>query len=61
MHLYKIINTYHKHYIDKPTITFPSINFALVMANLIVKSVTNIAKKKQGQLAKNLIKQIKKV
>ena len=59
MHFYKMINTFHKDYLEKPIITSLPINFTLPMVKLTIKSV-NTTKRKQSQLAKISVKQTRK-
>ena len=56
-HLKELIRFFHKDYLDKPTITSLAIDIVPPMARLTVKFPT---KQKQGQLAKNTTKYVKK-
>ena len=68
MHLCKIINTFYKDYLENSTAILLPINSSPPMTKLITKLMAklmakslNVIKRKQVQLAKNSVKQIKEV
>ena len=50
-HLKKLINSFYKEHLEKPTATSPPINSALPMARPIVKPTRPITKRKRGRPA----------
>ena len=58
-YLKKLLNSFHKNYLDKPTAVFPSINTAPPMARPIAKPIEPI-KQKQRQPANSTNKRAKK-
>ena len=68
MHFCKIINTFYKDYLENSIAILPPIDFSppitklttKLMAKLMAK-LLNAIKRKQVQLAKNFVKQIKEV
>ena len=56
MHLWKIVNIFHKDHAEKPMVISASLDSASRMAKPTVKP---FAKQKQGRLAKRITKRIK--
>ena len=56
IHLYKIISTFHKDYLEKLIVILPPINSTLPIAKPIIKPFIKILKRKQDQSAQNFIK-----
>ena len=59
-HLKKLISSFYKSYLEKPTTTSSPINSALLMAKPTIKPTQPITKRKQGQSANSTNKQAKK-
>ena len=59
-HLKKLISSFHKNYLTKPTATFPPINSALSIARPTVKPMAKItSKQKRGRPANSASKRAK--
>ena len=57
LYLKKLINSFYKKHLEKPTATFLPINFTLLIARPTVKPTRFMIKQKRGQSVRNANKQ----